>query len=156
MLVGVLGVLKAGGAYVPMNPSYPTQMLEYMLKDALPLVLLTQDRLIGRVPPGLARVICLDGQWGRNRKICRLQPGFTECRLPSGIWHSVIYTSGSTGAPKGAMIEHRNVVSLWHALERVIYAERPGCQRVSINAPFSFDSSRQADKYSYSPAEPWL
>ena len=141
MLVGVLGVLKAGGAYVPMNPSYPTQMLEYMLKDALPPVLLTQDRLIGRVPPGLARVICLDGQWAEIERYADCNPDSRSVGVTERHLAYVIYTSGSTGAPKGAMIEHRNVVSLWHALERVIYAERPGCQRVSINAPFSFDSS---------------
>ena len=38
----------------------------------------------------------------------------------------VIYTSGSTGTPKGVMLEHRNVVNFFAAMDQVIEHERPG------------------------------
>src|ERR1700736_2658666 len=34
MVVALLGVLKAGAAYVPLDPSYPVQRLEFVLRDA--------------------------------------------------------------------------------------------------------------------------
>ncbi|MFH6996250.1 AMP-binding protein, partial [Flavobacterium sp. FlaQc-48] len=34
MLIGILGILKSGGAYVPIDPEYPTDRIDYMLKDA--------------------------------------------------------------------------------------------------------------------------
>src|SRR4029077_4668245 len=40
MLVGILGILKAGGASLPLDPAYPVERLEYMLKDSAPVVLL--------------------------------------------------------------------------------------------------------------------
>ncbi|WP_144668636.1 AMP-binding protein, partial [Bacillus altitudinis] len=34
MIVGILGVLKAGGAYLPLDPTYPSERIEYMLQDS--------------------------------------------------------------------------------------------------------------------------
>src|SRR5262249_29423135 len=50
MVVGLLGILKAGGAYVPLDPGYPAQRLQYMLEDAQPAVLLTQEQLRAQLP----------------------------------------------------------------------------------------------------------
>jgi aspartate racemase len=50
MIVGLLGILKAGGAYVPLDPSYPQERLAFMLKDAQVPILLTQQRLVCRLP----------------------------------------------------------------------------------------------------------
>jgi non-ribosomal peptide synthetase component F len=60
MVVGLLGILKAGGAYVPLDPGYPQDRLQYMLDDAAPGVLLTQEALLDRLPPvaGL-QVVCI-------------------------------------------------------------------------------------------------
>ncbi|MBQ7516333.1 MAG: AMP-binding protein [Schwartzia sp.] len=34
MMVAPLGVLKAGCAYLPLDPSYPQERLQFMMKDA--------------------------------------------------------------------------------------------------------------------------
>src|SRR2546421_3610234 len=45
MVVALLAILKAGGAYLPLDPVYPIERLQYMLEDAKPRVLLTQEAL---------------------------------------------------------------------------------------------------------------
>ncbi|MDC3955511.1 AMP-binding protein, partial [Polyangium jinanense] len=60
MVVGLLAILKAGGAYVPLDPGYPRERLAFMLTDARPAVLLTQQRLDGRLPPHEFVTVYLD------------------------------------------------------------------------------------------------
>ncbi len=60
LLVGLLGVFKAGGAYLPLDPTYPPERLEFMVEDAAVRVLLTQERLTGRLPRHQAEVVRLD------------------------------------------------------------------------------------------------
>ena len=50
MIVALLGTLKAGAAYVPLDLGYPKERLSFMVNDANAAVLLTQERLVGRVP----------------------------------------------------------------------------------------------------------
>jgi len=117
MVVGVLGVLKAGGAYVPLDPNYPTERLAYMLSDAAPTVLLTQERLRERVPETAAEVIALDEEWSAVAELDADDLDPRALQLTSRHLAYVIYTSGSTGNPKGVMVEHGNVTRLFIATE---------------------------------------
>jgi non-ribosomal peptide synthetase component F len=100
-LVGMLAVLKVGGAYLPLDPGYPPERLAYMLADARVPVLLTQARLMERLPQFGGETLRLDADWPMIAQEA-------EENLPSvadpGNLAYVIYTSGSTGRPKGVMI----------------------------------------------------
>jgi len=105
MVVGILGILKAGGAYLPIDPGYPRERIEYMLKDSGCKLLITQEHLKERIRFA-GELITVDET---------LYSGDAEnlghINKPGDVAY-VIYTSGTTGKPKGMMIEHRNVVSL--------------------------------------------
>ncbi|MBD2298129.1 non-ribosomal peptide synthetase [Nostoc sp. FACHB-190] len=136
MVIGLLAILKAGGAYIPLDPSYPQERLAYMLEDAQPKVLLSQQKLVTTLPNQSAQVICLDSDWEliRDRHSANPITHITEDHLAY-----VIYTSGSTGKPKGAMNTHRGICNrlLWMQDAYQLTA----ADRVLQKTPFSFDVS---------------
>jgi amino acid adenylation domain-containing protein/non-ribosomal peptide synthase protein (TIGR01720 family) len=113
LVVGLLGILKAGAAYVPLDPGYPIERLAFMLEDALVPVLLTQQRLVDRLPKHGAKTICLDADW---RTIAQKGTENPSRNVKADNLAYVIYTSGSTGKPKGVQIEHQGLLNLvfWH------------------------------------------
>ncbi len=136
MVIAVFGVLKAGGAYLPLDPALPPARMSYMIEDARPRLVLTQEHLLDRVPPMAIAPVCLDrdaalfSAWPDHNPPPQTQPGHLAY---------VIYTSGSTGKPKGTLIHHRGLINLVLAQQRA-FGLRPGC-RVLQWASFNFDAS---------------
>jgi len=113
LVVSMLGALKAGGAYVPFDPAWPTERVAWMLNDARPKVLLTDQSMQARLPRGSWKTIALDHEWA-DIASC---PGVAiECSASPENLAYVIYTSGSTGQPKGVEITHGSLSNLasWH------------------------------------------
>ena len=136
MVVGLLGILKAGGAYVPLDPDYPQERLSYMLSDSQVPVLLTQQRLVARLPQHQAVVICLEKESEHIAQYSRDNPvsGVLATHLAD-----VIYTSGSTGKPKGVMVTHSGLCNLAQA--QIQMFDLLPSSRVLQFASFSFDAS---------------
>ncbi len=104
MLAGLLGILRAGATYVPLDPTYPMARLGHMLERSKTSLLLTQNRLVSRLPeehpPVLDIAKCL-------AKPERALPGDELPSVPPTASAYIIFTSGSTGKPKGVEIQHQ-------------------------------------------------
>ena len=92
LIISILGVLKSGGAYVPIDPEYPEERINYLVKDSGCKVLMDEKEL---------------------EKFRMAREGYDKGNLKrvntADDLAYVIYTSGTTGNPKGVMIEHRNL-----------------------------------------------
>ncbi len=44
LIVGILSILKSGGAYVPIDPEYPQQRIDFIIRDSGCRIILTQDK----------------------------------------------------------------------------------------------------------------
>ncbi|NIM12784.1 MAG: amino acid adenylation domain-containing protein [Candidatus Aminicenantes bacterium] len=96
MVIGFFAVLKAGGAYLPIEPEYPQERVDYMLKDSNAALLLTEHELS-------------DSFKGTAYRAPGILPATSNLHLSLAY---ILYTSGSTGMPRGVMIEHRSVVNI--------------------------------------------
>ena len=135
MAIALYAVLKAGGAYVPLDPNYPAARLSYLLEDARVQILLTQTKLLDRIPATEAQLVCLDlDKIGADLETTNLSVNVHSHNLAY-----VIYTSGSTGNPKGVAIEHHSAVNTLWDLERR-FAVRSEDRILAVSS-LSFDLS---------------
>jgi len=138
LIVGMLGILKSGGAYLPLDADYPTDRLDYMLRDSQVQVLVTQQDQLGRLPATNPHTICLDSEWDQ---IARFPDSVIEGTDSPDNLAYVIYTSGSTGRPKGVLIEHRSIANYVRAITEIAGVSGP--DRVLQFASMSFDTAAE-------------
>lgn len=119
MFISILGVWKSGAAYVPIDPSYPDDRIQYILKDTKAKMVIADPAYVSRL-----RSLANDEVQVVETEVAR-QP--TSCFNTGNPIHIsgtndlayVIYTSGTTGNPKGVMVEHRGVVNLKVSLAKI-------------------------------------
>ncbi|HEX2095189.1 MAG TPA: amino acid adenylation domain-containing protein, partial [Longimicrobiaceae bacterium] len=109
LAISILGVLEAGGAFVPLDPEYPAERLEYMLRDSGARVVLTRTGLAGALPGSAPEVVCVDAE---------VEPVHSSPPPATGsdTLAYLVYTSGSTGRPKAAMVSHRSLLCYAEAM----------------------------------------
>lgn len=110
MVVALLAILKAGCGYVPVDPSYPTERKNYIIKDASADILITHSSFDFRPEITVINVDSPDCFTGDTSN-----PVIE--RNPEHLAY-VEYTSGSTGMPKGVMIENQSVINTVLDLDR--------------------------------------
>ena len=118
MIIAMLAVWKAGGVYLPIDPTLPSDRIEFLIQDAKPVLVL--DNIDSAAGP-------------TANPVTRLRPDNAAY---------LIYTSGSTGVPKGVTVEHRNLSNLLAAHQVGFLTHANGAPlRVALTATFSFDTS---------------
>lgn len=135
LVVCLLAILKAGAAYVPLDPTHPKERLCLVINDSEMQILLTTSEMRERLPLDAGGVTVLDVE---SPAAAFESTGIVETNAASHNLAYVIYTSGSTGKPKGVMIENRNVVNFFSAMDRAIGCA-PGVWLAVTS--FSFDIS---------------
>ena len=110
MICGMLAILKAGGVYVPLDPSYPPERLNFMIRDCEAPIALTLEPFAAALSESAAKLILLrDELAGIGEQSGR---DFATPSTGAADLAYVLYTSGSTGLPKGVAVPHRAIVRL--------------------------------------------
>ncbi|WP_301128295.1 non-ribosomal peptide synthetase, partial [Streptomyces cacaoi] len=133
LVVAVLAVLRVGGAYVPLDPQYPSDRLEFMVRDSGVGLVVSESGLAGRVPAGsgveLLSVDELPVAGGVSLSV-------GEPSVEAAAY--VIYTSGSTGRPKGVVVSRGAMASL---VEWAVSLGRERFERTWFSTSLNFDVS---------------
>lgn len=119
LVVSFLAIHKAGAAFLALDPSHPTDRLEYLLDDAGVRTLLGQEvtgPVMSVLGSKVSRAMLLDRETAVVSEMSVAKP---DVALSPDRLAYVIYTSGSTGRPKGVMVSHRALLNhmAWLQLE---------------------------------------
>jgi natural product biosynthesis luciferase-like monooxygenase protein len=113
LVVAALAVLKSGAAYLPLDPAYPADRLRQVLDDAAPMTVIA-DAPSAAASGERQPLFILPREQAAMAAAPATPP---DVPADSSQLAYVIYTSGSTGRPKGVMIEHRNVLNFFAAMD---------------------------------------
>ena len=132
MVICALGALKSGAAYEPLDPSYPPERLNFMVKNAKAKLVVAERSLMGLLGEYEGDVLFID-EIEKLPDAPPQDPGHEGKDL-----FIVLYTSGTTGTPKGVMLEHGNLVNfcVWY---HEFYDLKPESV-VAAYASFGFDA----------------
>ncbi|MER7491262.1 non-ribosomal peptide synthase/polyketide synthase [Streptomyces pharetrae] len=122
-VVAQLAVTKAGGAFLPVDPDYPEQRREFMLRDAGAWLVLDDPAAV----------------WDADGPDTAPTDADRTAALTVDHPAYVIYTSGSTGTPKGVAVPHRGLAA-FAAAAADRYDAGPGDRVLQFASP-SFDAS---------------
>jgi amino acid adenylation domain-containing protein len=118
-VISILAIFKTGAAYLPIDPGYPGNRIDYMLKDSRVEILLTTGNIAG-VMDSEKEMIYLESTVpafpATGLSSARQDPPSTPAINPAGREGAnclayIIYTSGSTGRPRGVVVTHRSLVN---------------------------------------------
>jgi non-ribosomal peptide synthetase-like protein len=132
--VSLLGIPKAGAAFVPLDPGWPADRVDFVVRDADLTLVLSTSEVVPAANLAGCPVMHLDSDVPEGligRPASRRDPADPICY--------VIYTSGSTGRPKGVAIRQRSITN-FVTVTRDLYGVVPA-DRVYQGMTIAFDFS---------------
>lgn len=133
MPVVAIAILKTGAAYQPLDPSYPTERLNFMVQDS-GAALVVADRALRELISDYAGPFLFTDELDALPAAAPLgrQIGPDDPFI-------LLYTSGTTGTPKGVVLTHGNLVSFidWYVPKFHLTSD----SRSAAYASFGFDAN---------------
>ena len=124
-------MLKAGAAYQPLDPTYPTERLNFMVSDASAGLLITTKDLDNLITE-------YKGERLFTEDTPDLPAGKPKGNPSPEDLFILLYTSGTTGVPKGVRLTHGNLISFIDWYDRYFEVTENDC--AGQYASYGFDA----------------
>ena len=120
ILVAMIAIFKAGGVYVPLDPSHPSALIQGILEECRPRLVLASSKspaCFGAqavTAPEVYQHWYLDLPWPGETSSAAGEGAEALAAADPSLPAYSLYTSGTTGKPKGVVATHGNLA---HYLE---------------------------------------
>lgn len=125
----ILGIVKAGGIYIPVDPKYPMERINFIIKDSLSKYIV----LDSNIKIENDEILVLKSSQLLKEPDNNIE--FTDVSDKSGY---IIYTSGTTGVPKGVSVSINNVIALVNATKYLFDLNEKDVWTMFHSASFDF------------------
>ena len=140
-ITSLLAILKVGGTYLPIEPYYPTERINFILKDCKATLLITDtsslfiaNQCLYNLDPKPNLLILGEDSPTTVKVEKKLDIPFNKDFLAY-----IIYTSGSTGQPKGVMVTQKNVINYINWFSYTFKFNKNNI--IDFSSPLAFDFS---------------
>ncbi|WP_345616695.1 amino acid adenylation domain-containing protein, partial [Nocardia iowensis] len=141
-VVAVWAVAKSGAGFVPVDPNYPADRIEHMVKDSGAVFGLTTAQAATQLPGQVEWLVidsdaCVHAVERYSTEPVTNADRVRQLRAEHPAW--VIYTSGSTGTPKGVVATQAGLAGFCEE-QRAHYGVTSAARTLHFSSP-SFDAS---------------
>ncbi|WP_238815711.1 non-ribosomal peptide synthetase [Nocardia brasiliensis] len=141
-VTAVWAVAKSGAGFVPVDPNYPADRIDHMVKDSGAVFGLTTRAAATQLPGQVEWLAIDDESCLRSLERYSTEPvtnadRVRQLRAEHPAW--VIYTSGSTGTPKGVVATQAGIAGFCEE-QRAHYGVTHSARTLHFSSP-SFDAS---------------
>lgn len=138
-IVSIFSIMKLGAAYLPIDPTYPQERIDFILRDSASKIVVTDESGQDKIGFSIQKfMVDSDENTLDPSQDSELHSPYTPAELDSEDICYVIYTSGSTGQPKGTRIRHKNVI---RTVRDTNYVQMEAGDRVIQISNYVFDAS---------------
>jgi amino acid adenylation domain-containing protein len=128
-VVCMLASWRVGAAYLPLDPAWPLARRQLIVEQAGAAVLFSEDRDLAETLPVLSFSEALQ----RGGQLAT--PEATAVQGSDAAY--MLFTSGSTGAPKGVVIEHRQLLNYTAGVSRQLKLDT--CRHFALGSSVAAD-----------------
>ncbi|WP_458627025.1 non-ribosomal peptide synthetase [Winogradskyella sp. PC D3.3] len=119
LVISLVAIMQCGAAYLPLDPNYPQQRLDFMMKDSKAEVLISSQSSLLRLA-SVSKTLLLEDLFLDLSKYPST-PQNLQVNIDEMVY--LLYTSGSTGNPKGVQVTHKNLINFLYSM-----LEKPGIE----------------------------